>query len=51
MGDPQPQDFLLAIQVDANRQIDSLDPHGAGIAHFDMDTVEIDNRINRFQRP
>lgn len=49
LGDPQAEDFLLAGQVDTQRQIDRLHPHGA-LAHLAVDAVEVDDGIHRIER-
>src|SRR5882757_9271774 len=49
LGDPQAQHFLVAGEVDPDRQVHRLHPHGPGITDLDVDTVEIQNRIQRVQ--
>jgi len=51
LGDPQAQSFLLARQVDTQRQIDRPDPDSSGITDFDVDAVQITNGIERIQWP
>ncbi len=51
LRDPQSQCFLVAGHVDANRQINRLVAHRASITHFDVNTVQIEDRVKRIQRP
>lgn len=50
LGDPQAEDFLLTGQVDAQRQVHRLHPHGA-FTHLGVDAVEVDDGVDRIERP
>ena len=49
MGDPKTRQFLLSTQIDPQGQIYGLDPHGPAVAHFDVDAIQIDDGVQRFQ--
>jgi hypothetical protein len=49
-GDPQAQQLLVALEVDAERNVDRFVDDLLVLAHLDDDTVQIDDRIERIQR-
>ena len=49
LGDPWPQEFLLASHVDAQRQIHRFGTHHARVTGFDVDAVQINDRVQRIQ--
>jgi hypothetical protein len=51
LGDPDTRQFLLASHVDAKCEIYSLGSHRTGITHLHMNTVHMDDGIQRIQWP
>lgn len=49
LGNPEAKHFFLACQVDPNGQIDGFDPYRA-VAHFDVNTIEIEDGVQGIQR-
>lgn len=49
LGQPQAQQFLLAVQVDAQRQVDGLVAEGTFLTRFDEQAVEIQDGIDGIQ--
>ena len=49
--DPEPQEFLVAAQVNAQGQVDRLVPYAAAITHLDEQGIQEQDRIDRVQRP
>src|SRR5215213_1257581 len=49
--DPQPQDLLLALAVEGERDINSLVAHQPFVADLDPQRVEKDHRVDRIKRP
>ena len=47
--DPEPQEFLVAAQVNAQGQVDRLVPYAAAVTHLDEQGIQ--DRIDRVQRP
>ena len=45
LGDPDTQELLIRLEVDAQRQVNRLDPYRARVARLDVDAVEIDDGI------
>ncbi|MNE31938.1 hypothetical protein D3C80_1255290 [compost metagenome] len=50
LGDPQTQHFLVTGHVDADSQINRLVAHGTSVTHFDVNAVQIEDRVQRVQR-
>jgi hypothetical protein len=51
LGHPQAQYLLEAIQVDANGQVQDLDPDCSVVAHLDVNAVHVDDGVQRIQWP
>ena len=49
--DPEPQEFLVAAQVNAQGQIDRLVPYGAAVTYLDEQGIQEQDRIDRVQGP
>ena len=49
--DPEPQDLLVAGAGDADGEIDGLVPDQALVANLDPERVEVNDRIDRLERP
>lgn len=47
---PPPLDFLQALQVDAERQVNRFVPHATAAFNFYLKRVQIENRVNRIER-
>lgn|GEM_PF-4852226 len=50
LGGPQTKNFLQAVQIDADRQIDGLVNDPAFLPHFNAEGIEIDDRPDFIQR-
>jgi hypothetical protein len=51
LGDPQPQHFFVALHRDPNRQIDRFVLDVPVISHFELDRVQIHDRVNLVELP
>lgn len=49
LGHPQAQNLLDAVQIDANGQVQGLDPHSAVIAHLDVNAVHVNDGVQRIE--
>ena len=41
----------MTLHVNADRQVNRFSPNAAGVTDFDMDAIEIDDRIHCIERP
>ncbi len=50
LGHPQAQNFLHAIHIDANGQVQGFDPYRTAVAHLDVNAVHVDEGVQGVQR-
>jgi hypothetical protein len=50
-GDPQPQEFLLALEVDGEREVDGAGDDRTLLPRFDEQAIEVDDRVDGLKGP